>query len=403
MVATGARDGSVLIWDDRIVSNAKDMGVPRYGPCASIYGAHANRDSKKRKWGNTGKKVAQRTHTSVTALSFMNSHLLASAGQPDGMIKLWDLRKMDGIPKSVVDVPPPNTKAGQRSYSHGIASLAFSSDRTRLLVGCANSRIHMYDCAYPERLLNANPVQTFTGHVNTSFYVRSVWSPDDTHVVTGSCDTNVYIWDVKQPADPWLLAGHTGDVTCVQWCQRDFNYISTGGDDGSVRLWSVDRNKEGPLQPRARSQWSAQARGMTPPSSEERSPDEPAAPTARGPEEEPAPPRTITSMLANWAQPRPEVGASREGEGSAMAVDEGPAAAVAGAAPGPSSEEATEESSAGGSVGRHRMTVAEGEAMDLDETENKVPEARGSAKPTEAEPAPKKLKAKSMFDYFKKK
>jgi len=108
-------------------------------------------------------------------------------------------------------------------------------------------------------------------------------------------------------------------------------------------------------------------------------------------------------MLANWAQPRPEVGASREGEGSAMAVDEGPAAA----APGPSSEEATEESSAGGSVGRHRMTVAEGEAMDLDETENKVPEARGSvchsAKPTEAEPAPKKLKAKSMFDYFKKK
>jgi len=41
-------------------------------------------------------------------------------------------------------------------------------------------------------------VSTYRGHRNTSFYVKSVLSPDDQYLLSGSSDEQAYIWQVRQ-------------------------------------------------------------------------------------------------------------------------------------------------------------------------------------------------------------
>lgn len=82
----------------------------------------------------------------------------------------------------------------------------------------------MYDCT----VFKENPITSFTGHDNKTFYVKSALSPDDNYLISGSGDNNAYIWNVNMPqAPPMLLVGHVGEVTSVDWCPSD---------NGKVRL-----------------------------------------------------------------------------------------------------------------------------------------------------------------------
>lgn len=47
------------------------------------------------------------------------------------------------------------------------------------------------------RLLSGLPVSVFSGHRNSSFYVKSSVSPDDQYLASGSSDGHAYIWKVR--------------------------------------------------------------------------------------------------------------------------------------------------------------------------------------------------------------
>jgi len=238
IVVTGARDGCIMWWDVRVPSSSSQMSGPKLSPVMVQRDAHVI--TKKRRRSQTS---IQRTHTSVTALTFLNGGMtLASAGQPDGLIKFWDQRKISK--PSIIATIPPASGTQSIGYQHGVSSLSLDSTGTKLLACCANSRIYVYNCQHPEN----NPktcaeIPTFSGHRNTSFYVKAVWSPDNNFILSGSNDNNAYIWEANKPGSaPFVLKGHVGDVTAVNWSHNDFGKLVTGGDDGAVRVWSLDRS-----------------------------------------------------------------------------------------------------------------------------------------------------------------
>lgn len=82
----------------------------------------------------------------------------------------------------------------------------------------------MYECT----VLKDNPIAAFTGHSNSTFYVKSAISPDDNYLLSGSSDNDAYLWNVKTPqAAPMVLKGHTKEVTSVDWCTVDVGKVCT--------------------------------------------------------------------------------------------------------------------------------------------------------------------------------
>ncbi|RLW07097.1 hypothetical protein DV515_00004039 [Chloebia gouldiae] len=57
----------------------------------------------------------------------------------------------------------------------------------------------------PEPEQWGSPVAVFSGHQNSTFYIKSSTSPDDQFLVSGSSDCNAYIWKGHQPAHKALL------------------------------------------------------------------------------------------------------------------------------------------------------------------------------------------------------
>ena len=68
----------------------------------------------------------------------------------------------------------------------------------------------MYSCT----ALDQERICAFSGHLNSTFYVKTALNPDDMYLLSGSGDNDAYIRKVSDPAaPPFLLKGHTGEVT----------------------------------------------------------------------------------------------------------------------------------------------------------------------------------------------
>lgn len=128
-------------------------------------------------------------------------------------------------------------EASATGRARGITALAVNSSSSKLLASSADHHIYMFDCIMPER----EPVM-YSGHVNSSFYVKSTFSPDGRFIMSGSTDNHVYLWDVANPLIPPLrLKGHTGEVSDVAWSPTEFWKLASSSDDTTVRVWTVDR------------------------------------------------------------------------------------------------------------------------------------------------------------------
>lgn len=168
-----------------------------------------------------------------------------------------------------------------------VQALAVNGTSSKLLASSADHHIYMFDCVVPER----EPVM-YSGHVNSSFYVKSTFSPDGRFIMSGSTDNDVYVWDVANPLIPPLrLKGHTGvrvcaivraclrecvkasvclclclcvgvymyvnlftylyktgEVSDVAWSATEFWKLASSSDDTTVRLWTIDRAMSAHMQ-----------------------------------------------------------------------------------------------------------------------------------------------------------
>ncbi|NXC13686.1 DTL protein, partial [Corythaeola cristata] len=239
---TGGRDGNIMVWDTRC--NKKD-GF--YRQVNQISGAHNMVDKqtpsklKKKRQNLRGLAPLVDFQQSVTVVLLQDEHTLISAGAVDGVIKVWDLRKnyatyrQDPVPFKSFCYPGTSTR------KLGYSSLVLDSTGANLFANCTDDSIYMFNMTS----LRTTPVAVFSGHQNSTFYIKSSTSPDDQFLVSGSSDCNAYIWKVSEPSlPPWILLGHSQEVTSIAWCPSDFTKIVTCSDDNTVRIWRLRHRPE---------------------------------------------------------------------------------------------------------------------------------------------------------------
>jgi WD40 repeat protein len=113
-----------------------------------------------------------------------------------------------------------------------VLSVAFSPDGTRIVSGCGDETIRVWDARTGDTV--AGP---FKGHTN---WVRSVaFSPDDTRIVSGSDDHTIRVWDARTGdtvAEPFK--GHTGFVCSIAFSPDGMRIVS-GSYDHTIRVWDA--------------------------------------------------------------------------------------------------------------------------------------------------------------------
>ncbi|CAN9507820.1 unnamed protein product [Ophioblennius macclurei] len=241
---TGARDGNIMVWDTRC---SKKDGY--YKQVKQISGAHNKSEPnplskmKKKRISMRGMAPSVDTQQSVTVVLFRDEHTLISSGAVDGVIKMWDLRKnytaycQDPVPLQMY--PYPGSCMRTRL---GYSGLVLDSSRANVMCNCTDDNIYTFNVCG----IKTSPVSVFSGHQNSSFYVKSSLSPDDQFLASGSSDNNTYIWKISDPQHPpVILQGHSEEVTSVAWCPSDFTKIASCSDDHTVRIWRLHRETDG--------------------------------------------------------------------------------------------------------------------------------------------------------------
>ncbi|KAM6915707.1 denticleless protein homolog isoform 1-T2 [Xenentodon cancila] len=241
---TGARDGNIMVWDIRC---SKKDGF--YRQVKQISGAHnkaetnSSSKTKKRRSGMRGMAPSVDTQQSVTVVLFQDQYTLISSGAVDGVIKTWDLRKNYTAychePVPLQTYPYAGSCTRMRL---GYSGLVLDSSRSNVMCNCTDDNIYMFNVSG----IKQTPVAVFSGHQNSSFYVKSTVSPDDQFLASGSTDNNIYIWKISDPQHPpMMLQGHSEEVTSVVWCPTDFTKIASCSDDHTVRIWRLHRKTDG--------------------------------------------------------------------------------------------------------------------------------------------------------------
>ncbi|QRW11283.1 hypothetical protein RhiLY_10282 [Ceratobasidium sp. AG-Ba] len=119
-----------------------------------------------------------------------------------------------------------------RSISAGspVYSLAVSPDDQRIVCGCRDGTLRIWDAETGEAVLL--PLKGHSGPVTCVSY-----SHDGQRIVSGSSDETIRIWNA-QTGNNLLepLLGHKGSVNAVAWSQDDSTIVS-GSEDRTVRLW----------------------------------------------------------------------------------------------------------------------------------------------------------------------
>lgn len=268
--SSAGRDGNIYIHDVRVMEAGGSSAAAANGgaaeddalhrPVLKLEGPHSIVASTAGKTPKTPKFGYARS--GVTSLCFLdrsNSSVLASGGQ-DGRIKLWDLRYTDDpvlthepLADQMEALSDALCEANQGRSIHylasmrqpplsqrvrGVTSLSLHPDGTRLLASYIGGHHLIYDVIHPDH----GPCQWFGGNLIDSFYVKSAFSPDGTHIISGSSDSNAYIFSLqdKQGTNPIVLGGHAREVTAVAWNPYDRCQIMTAGDDHVAKFWRVD-------------------------------------------------------------------------------------------------------------------------------------------------------------------
>ena len=87
-------------------------------------------------------------------------------------------------------------------------------------MSCSDSRHYLLSAQQPQR----QPLASFSGYVNGSFYIRACFSGDGSHILSGSSDHKAYIWEVSALMNLSLVIGALG---LMLWSQRTHLQSST--------------------------------------------------------------------------------------------------------------------------------------------------------------------------------
>ncbi|EFO28117.2 hypothetical protein LOAG_00376 [Loa loa] len=241
LFATGARDGTICIWDRR----EPQATVVR--PFNLLENTHPLLAPERQ---NIGTKRRSRMSVStsskgITSLVHYNGNTLISASSSFKTgIRFWDLRyRGKNGPFRILDDP---NSILVRDF--GIASICLDRFSSSLFVASTDSKIYQYSV----QGLNNAPVGILQGVKRTSFNTydfRIAASPTSDHVMFGGGDCFAVIWDLQEkysnsntsklkylPYPKYTLGGHRYEVTVARFSSNG-RYIVTM-DDSYLKIWN---------------------------------------------------------------------------------------------------------------------------------------------------------------------
>ncbi|KAI4271332.1 MAG: hypothetical protein L6R35_006544 [Caloplaca aegaea] len=167
-------------------------------------------------------QVLDDSKDSVSSLHVLGHEVVT--GSVDGRMRLYDLRM--GMMYADTIGPFP-------AYSDPITSVQQTSDGNAVLVSTLDSTIRLMDKS------NGQMLQSYKGHLNKDYRIRSCLGPGDSMVISGSEDGKIYAWELFTGKVFETLSAHDAKVASAVTCNVLRNEFASAGVDGSVIVWSA--------------------------------------------------------------------------------------------------------------------------------------------------------------------
>ncbi|KAI9818367.1 MAG: hypothetical protein M1826_001389 [Phylliscum demangeonii] len=161
-------------------------------------------------------QVLEEARDSVTAVLVVGHEICTAS--VDGRVRVYDLR-MGMVYVDVVGQP--------------ITSLALTQDGNGLLVSTLDNTIRLLDRG------NGALLQSYQGHRNTDFRIRSCLALHDAFVVSGSEDGKIYVWDLLDGKVVKQLDAHAGKVASAVVVNDVRKEWLSAGVNGLVQVWGA--------------------------------------------------------------------------------------------------------------------------------------------------------------------
>ncbi|KAL8879489.1 MAG: hypothetical protein Q9198_002903 [Flavoplaca austrocitrina] len=154
-------------------------------------------------------QVFEDSKDSVSSLHVLRHEIVT--GSVDGKLRLYDLR-MGMVYADTIGYP--------------ITSVQQSADGNAVLVSTLDSVIRLMDKS------NGQMLQSYKGHTNTDYRVRSSLGLGDSIVVSGSEDGKIYVWDVLEGKVVETMIAHGRKVASAVSCCNSRKEWASAGTDG---------------------------------------------------------------------------------------------------------------------------------------------------------------------------
>lgn len=115
---------------------------------------------------------------------------------------------------------------------HAIMSFTLNDSGRLALLNVATQGVHLWDLK--DKVL----VRKFQGVTQGFYTIHSCFGGiNQDFIASGSEDQKVYIWHLKREIPIAVLEGHTRTVNCVHWNPTVPSMLASAADDGTVRIW----------------------------------------------------------------------------------------------------------------------------------------------------------------------
>jgi WD40 repeat protein len=167
--------------------------------------------------------------TEMHSVAFNPSKTILAAGNADGTVRMWDVRRRG---RPVMFGTPMEMPSG------AVTSVVFSPNGTMLAASTLGGAIGLWDVRAPSRPVLLDRVSLPSGSaVNAIAYSRSGLS-----LAAASSDGKVYLWDAARPRHVALLGAPVsvgiGPVNAIAF-SGDADMLAAGGASGHVRVWKL--------------------------------------------------------------------------------------------------------------------------------------------------------------------
>jgi WD40 repeat protein len=227
-------DGTIQLWDvetGKILRTLTDQKATIFGLDYSPDGqllASASLDGSVRIWNVlTGDSFSLPVSAApMWDVAFSpDGRFLAAVGK-DGRVTIWNLTDRQVVASFAGEKP--------------LYAVDFSPDGTVVAIAGSDPRIRLWRWADDEV-----PRTTLTGHTNNVFDLD--FSPDGKRLVSAGQEGIAIVWDVSDLSsgapEVERLRGHQAGLWMATY-DATGQVIATGGDDGTVRLWSAEAHNK---------------------------------------------------------------------------------------------------------------------------------------------------------------